>query len=80
MHEMHLLKDLLADLLAKAEQEKTSRINKVYLRMGEYTEINKEILIHFFNENTKGTLAEGAEIEIEDSPTRELRLVSFDCE
>ena len=80
MHEMHLLKDLLADLLKAAEKNQAKKITKVYLRMGTFTEINEEILRHFFKEKAKGTVAEGAEVIIEASETRELRLVSFDCE
>lgn len=80
MHEMHLLKDLLDDLIRVAGEQDAKKINKVYIKMGEYTEINPEILSFFFKENSKGTIAEGAGIEIETSQTRELRLVSFDCE
>lgn len=80
MHEMHLLKDLLDDLIRVAGEQDAKKINKVYIKMGEYTEINPEILSFFFKENSKGTIAEDAEIEIELSKTRELRLVSFDCE
>ena len=47
---------------------------------GEFTEINEEIVRFFLVEHGKGTPAEGAQIEFEKSPTRELRLVSFDCE
>ena len=80
MHEMHLLTDLLNDLLKAGQENKAKKISKVYLRMGSFTEINEEILRHFFSEKAKGTLAEGAEINIEPSQTRELRLLSFDCE
>ncbi len=80
MHEIHLLKDLLADVLKHGQEQKAKKITKVYLRMGEFTEINPEILKHFFIEKAKGTIAEGAEISIESSQTRELRLLSFDCE
>jgi hydrogenase nickel incorporation protein HypA/HybF len=80
MHEMHLLKDLLADVLKAGEENDAKKITKVYITMGEYTEINPEILTFFFAEHSKGTIAEGAEVEIKKSPTRELRLVSFDCD
>jgi len=80
MHELHLIKDLLADLLKHAKEQGIQKVSKVYVRMGEFTEINPEILKHFFLENSKGTAAQSAEIEIEKSPTRELRLVSFDGE
>ncbi|MFH1542677.1 MAG: hydrogenase maturation nickel metallochaperone HypA [bacterium] len=80
MHEMHMIKDLLDDLLKAANKNEAAKVCKVYLKMGEFTEINPEILTHYFKEHAKGTAAEGAEISIESSPTRELRLVSFDCE
>jgi hydrogenase nickel incorporation protein HypA/HybF len=80
MHEMHLLRSLMEDILKHARDADVKKITKVYLRMGEYTEINPEILKFFFAEHSKGTLAEGAEISIESSPTRELRLLSYDCE
>lgn len=80
MHEMHLIKGLFDDLLKYAKKENASKVTKVFLRMGEFTEINEEILKFFFKKNSKGTLVEGAQIHVEKSPARELTLVSFDCE
>jgi len=80
MHEMHIVKDLFADLLKHAKAQEAKKVNKVFLRMGEFTEINEEIVRFFFAENSKGTPVEAAELVIEKSPNRELRLVSFDCE
>jgi Zn finger protein HypA/HybF involved in hydrogenase expression len=80
MHEMHIVKDLFADLLRIAEEQKATKVTKIYLRMGEYTEINEEIVRFFIEEKSKDTIIEGAEVEIEKSPTRELTLISFDCD
>lgn len=80
MHEMHLIKNLLSDLLKHANEQQAEKITKVYLRMGEFTEINEEIVRFFFTENSKGSVAEAAELIIEKSPNRELSLLSFDCE
>lgn len=80
MHEMHLLKGLMEDLLKHAEELNVKKITKVYVKMGEFTEIDPEILTFFFKEHSKGTVAQGAEIEIKPSKARELRLESFDCE
>jgi len=80
MHEMHLVKNVFADLVKLAQKEKAARVTKVYLTMGQFTEINEEILRFFFREQGKGTPLADAELIIEQSPTRELRLVSFDCE
>lgn len=80
MHEMHLLNDLLQDIVKHANDNQAKKVTKVYLRMGEFTEINEDILRNYFIEHAKGTIVAGAEVVIEKSPTRELRLVSFDCE
>ena len=80
MHEMHLLRSMFDDLLAAATRQKAGKVTRVYLRMGRFTEINEEILGYFFKEQSVGTILENAELRIEKSPTRELRLISFDCE
>ena len=80
MHEMHIIKDVFEDVLKRAKENDAKSVTRVYLKMGEYTEINEEILRFFFKENGKNTPLEGAELSIEKSPTRELRLLSFDCE
>ncbi len=80
MHEMHVIKDLHQDILNRTKEHSVSRVTKVYLRMGTFTEINEEILRYFFESHSQGTPLEGAVLEIEKSPTRELRLVSFDAD
>lgn len=80
MHEMHIIKHLFEDLLKHVKEHNTAKVLKVYLAMGEFTEINEEILRFFFEEHGKNTPLDGAELCIEKSKTRELRLISFDCE
>ncbi len=80
MHEMHLLKDLFRDLTERVSEEKAGKVTKIYLKMGELTEINEDILRAYFSEQGKGTALENAVLEIEKGSARELRLVSFDCE
>lgn len=80
MHEMHVIKKMFNDLLTRAQEHQAVRISAVYLAMGEFSEINEDILRYFFAEQGKGTLLEGAQVYIEKSPCRELRLISFDCE
>ena len=60
MHEMHVIKDLHQDILTKAQEHGVSRVTRVYLKMGEFTEINEEILRYFFESNSAGTALEGA--------------------
>ncbi|MFH1062246.1 MAG: hydrogenase/urease maturation nickel metallochaperone HypA [Candidatus Omnitrophota bacterium] len=80
MHEMHVIKNLFQDLLKLAEKNNTKKITNVYLKMGQFTEINPEILTYFFKEQSKNTPLQTAKLHFEDSDMRELRLVSFDCE
>ncbi len=80
MHEMHVVKDLFNDIVVRAKENKISKVTKVYVTMGEFTEINEEILRYFFESHSGGTVLEGAVLDIRKSPTRELRLVSFDGE
>ena len=80
MHEMHLVKDIFTDLLKLGAEQKAAKITRIYLRLGTFTEINEEVLRFFFQEHGKGTILDGAVLVIEPSQTRELRLLSFDCE
>ena len=80
MHEMHIVKDLFNDLLKAVKEQNTEKVTKVYLKMGEFTEINEDILRFFFKEHSKNTPLENASLDIKKSPARELRLLSFDCE
>lgn len=80
MHELHLLRQLVDDITNHAAKEKASRVTKIYILLGVFTEINPEILKYYFKEHTKDTILENAEIDIQHSDKRELRLLSFDCE
>jgi len=78
MHELHLLEQLLADVLKYAQKNDLKKVSKIYLRMGEFTEINPEILKFFLKEKAKNTLAQSAELNIETSNKRELTLLSIE--
>ena len=80
MHEMRIVKELFDDLLGHPEVRSSKRVTRINLRMGDFTEIDGEIVRFFFKEHSPGTPLEGAEIVIEKSPTREFTLVSFECD
>jgi hydrogenase nickel incorporation protein HypA/HybF len=80
MHEMHVIKDLFEDLLKLAKENNAQKVTNVYIKMGDFTEINQDILTYFFEQQGKGTVLDGAKVHFEDSNMRELRLISFDCE
>ncbi|MEN3186706.1 MAG: hydrogenase maturation nickel metallochaperone HypA [Atribacterota bacterium] len=80
MHELRLVRELLEDLLQRGEEEGMQRVTKIELRIGGLAEIEPEIVRHFFTEFSQGTILEGAELVIEESPIRELRLLGFEGE
>lgn len=80
MHELKLVRSLMNDLLKRAQDEKINNITKITIRLGDFTELNQEIVDFFIKTNSQGTAAEKSEVIIEKSPTRELRLVSFEGE
>ena len=81
MHEIHFLADLFKDIIDYLNQHKAKNVTKVFLELGEFTEINEESLRFFFKEKSKGSPLENAVFDIKRIPQqRVLRLVSFDCE
>ncbi|MBC7217359.1 MAG: hydrogenase maturation nickel metallochaperone HypA [Candidatus Caldatribacterium sp.] len=80
MHELRLVREVFEDILRRAEEEGMQKVTRVYLRVGGFTEIDPEILRHFFAECARGTILEGAEVTVEESPARELRLLGFEGE
>ena len=80
MHELKIIKSLMEDLFRIGKEKNAGKITKIYLKMGEFSEINPEILKFYLKENGKGTIIENCEVEVESSPNRELRLLSFDYE
>lgn len=80
MHEAHLMRDMLSDLLQSARANNAKRVTKVRLRMGKFSEIDEDNIRFFLRENGRDTPVEGAEVEIDKSDNRELTLVSFDYE
>ena len=80
MHELHLVNDMIKDLLKAVEKENVKKVTKLYISMGGLTEITPDTLKFHFTEKAKGTPAEGAVLEISNSKVREIRLKSFDCE
>ena len=80
MHEMHIVDNLVADLQRLANENKTEKITKIYLKIGEFTELNEEVVTFALKEKGKNSPIDGAEVAFEKSHKRELKLVSFDCE
>jgi Zn finger protein HypA/HybF involved in hydrogenase expression len=80
MHELHLIHDLVNDILEIGNQKNIKKINRVYIQMGHFSEIDPDILKFHFKENSTNTILENATIDITRTNQRELKLISIDCE
>ncbi len=67
MHEMSLINDLIHKMEAIARERKVSKITKARVRLGALSHISADHFRDHFVEGTKGTVAEGAALEIETS-------------
>lgn len=70
MHELAITESLIAAAEAEARRHAARRIAKVKLKVGEFTGVAPEALQFCFEVARRGTLAEGAELEIEFVPLR----------
>lgn len=64
MHELALTEGILEIVREQAEKNGFSRVLEISLRVGEYSGVIPECLEEFFPIASKGSLAEGAKLEI----------------
>jgi hydrogenase nickel incorporation protein HypA/HybF len=67
MHEKSLMDDLIKKVIFLATQEKAAKVTKVRVRLGALSHMSKEHFREHFMIASKGTIAQGAEIEAEES-------------
>ena len=65
MHEIHLAESLLLEIKAQAKAKGLSKVEKVKLRVGEMHMVKEEELKFAFEMIGKGSIMDGAELEIE---------------
>jgi len=70
VHEVSLMKNLLAIVEKAAADQGGSPVSLVHLRIGEMSGVSADALRFAFEVMAKGTAAEGAELEIETVPLR----------
>jgi hydrogenase nickel incorporation protein HypA/HybF len=63
MHEKALMDDLMAKILAVAAAEDGARVTRVTVWLGALSHFTPEHFREHFEDSSKGTLAEGAEVE-----------------
>lgn len=67
MHEKSLMDDLMKKILLLAEKEQASKVTRVRVKLGALSHMSKEHFQEHFDIASQGTLAEGAQIEAEES-------------
>ena len=80
MHELKFIKTLVDDLVDKAGQLGAKRITRVYLKMGEFTEINPEIVEFYISKESGIDLLKDCKVVVKPLDGHGLVLESFDYE
>jgi len=70
MHEMSLCEGVVQLIEDQAEQQQFTRVNTVWLEIGALAGVEIEAMRFSFEAVAKGTLADGARLEIIDIPGR----------
>ncbi|MDP2662972.1 MAG: hydrogenase maturation nickel metallochaperone HypA [Dehalococcoidia bacterium] len=65
MHELAITQSLLYMALQEAEQSGGERITTIRLVIGRLSGVNPDVLVSCFGSLSRGTIAEGAKLEIE---------------
>ncbi|HPD55778.1 MAG TPA: hydrogenase maturation nickel metallochaperone HypA [Smithellaceae bacterium] len=68
MHEMPITESILNIVLKHAVMNKASKVMAVHLQIGRLSDLEDEWLQRYFDYLSKGTIAEGAKLEIERMP------------
>ncbi len=84
MHEMSLINNLLNKIEVLAREQNGEKITNVKVRLGALSHISKDHFRDHFVEGTKGSIADGAQLEIEvsedleDPQAQDILLLSID--
>lgn len=73
MHELSVTESILTIVLKHAQTHKAEKVIAINLKIGELSELVGDCIQHYFDYLSKGTIAEGAIIDVERSP------IVFEC-
>lgn len=65
MHEVGIMESALQIVLRHAAEQRAQRVDRVVLRIGSLAGVENQALFFAFDAVSRGTVAEGAELEIE---------------
>jgi len=70
MHELPVTESILKIVLAHAEKNDACRVMTIQLQIGRLSHLEDEPMQRYFDYVSRGTLAEGAKLQIERTPIR----------
>jgi hydrogenase nickel incorporation protein HypA/HybF len=73
MHELSVTESILNIVLKHAQTNGAEKVLVINLKIGELSELVGECIQQYFDYMSKGTIAEGAKIDVEKSP------IIFEC-
>lgn len=76
MHELAITKGIIDIVNSEAREKKFRRVLEISLRVGEYSGIIPECIRDFFPIASEGSIAQGAELDIQTIPAR---FACLDC-
>ena len=80
MHETHLIEPVVKGIAGHAKQEGAKRVTRVRVKIGEFTGVKEDSFKETFKVLSKGTMLEGAQLEITFFLASRIEVVSFDVE
>jgi hydrogenase nickel incorporation protein HypA/HybF len=80
MHETHLIEPVIKGISEHAKKEGAGKVTKVHLKVGTLTGASSDSFTETFNILSKGTILEGAKLELTFFPGTRIEVLSFDVE
>ena len=80
MHETHLIEPIIKGISEHAQEEGGKSVKKVRIKVGILTGITQESFKETFSVLAKGTILEGAELELTFFPGSIIQVLSFDVD
>lgn len=80
MHEVKLVKELVEKALNIVKENQAKRVKKIFVKIGANFHLTPENFSHLFNEFSKATILEPAEIVISPAQEEGLILESLEME
>lgn len=80
MHESHLIQPIIKGISEHAAKEGADRVTKVHLKIGYLIGVKEDSFREAFAVLSKGTVLEGASLDINFFPGTRIEVLSFDIE